>query len=253
MNENLLTVREKTIIAGLYLSKFDSDGFRYLGFKSFKEAFNVIGLALGVPPKSIQNYRDEFDPLFPNVRLGWHKRKTRDYCKAVYEKYKYFDMDTLSIILKKSLYKNPDIDLLLEQTVEVDVGLETSFAKRLITGQAAENYFINNFQKIETFFGYSMEDTTNLGCGFDFKLSSITEYNFLAIEVKGVNELHGTISLTQKEHAVAKILGDRYFLFVVKNFKESPIHELYNNPLNSSLLFTKNERKVIQTIWNSQI
>lgn len=253
MIENYLTVREKTIIAGLYLSKFDSDGFRYLGFNSFKEAFNIIGLALGTSPKSIQNYRDEFDPLFPNARLGWHKRTTRDYCKKVYDKYKDFDMDTLSIILKRSLYKNPDIDMLLEQTMEVGVELETSFAKRLITGQAAEKYFINKFPTIEKFFGYSIEDTTSLGCGFDFKLSSKTEYKFLAIEVKGVNEIHGTISLTQKEYAVAEMLGDRYYLFVVTNFKESPVHELYNNPLKSSLSFTKNERKVIQTTWNSQI
>ncbi len=253
MNENLLTVREKSIIAALYLSKFDLDGLSYLGFNSFKEAFNIIGLALGVSPKSIQNYRDEFDPLFPNARLGWHKRTTRDYCKLVYEKYKNFDMDTLSRILKKSLYKNPDIDMLIEQTMEVDSDMETSFAKRLITGQSAENYFINQFQNIEAFIGYSMEDTTSLGCGFDFKLSSLAEKNFLAIEVKGVNELHGSISLTQKEYSVAKILGDRYFIFIVKNFKETPIHELYNNPLESSLLFTKNERRVIQVIWNSPI
>ncbi len=253
MNENLLTVREKSIIAGFYLSKFDSEGLRYLGFNSFKEAFNVVGLALGVSPKSIQNYRDEFDPLFPNARLGWHKRKTRDYCKIVFEKYKNYDIDKLSSILKKSLYRNPDIDILIEQIIEVDLDLETSFAKRLITGQAAEKYFINKFPTIEHFFGYSMEETTSLGCGFDFKLSSKVGYNFLAIEVKGVNELHGTISLTQKEYAVAKILGNRYFLFVVKNFKESPVHELYNNPLKSNLAFTKSEHRIIQATWNSQI
>ncbi|PZN75670.1 MAG: hypothetical protein DM484_18260 [Candidatus Methylumidiphilus alinenensis] len=253
MKESQLTVREKSIIAGLYLSKFDFDGLRYLGFNSFKEAFNVIGLALGVPEKSIHNYRDEFDPLFPNDRLGWHKRKIRDCCKVVYEEYKDVDMDTLSKILKKSLYKNPDIDMLIEQTTEVDFDLETSFAKRLITGQAAEKYFINKFPTIESFSGYSMENTTNLGCGFDFKLSSSAEYDFLALEVKGINDLHGSISLTQKEYSVAKILGVRYFLFVVKNFKESPMHDIYINPLKSDLSFTKNEHKITQVTWSSTI
>ncbi len=58
------------MLAGLYLSKFDALGLKRLGFKSFAEAFNVIGYAVGAPPASIKNYRDEFDPLFPNRRKG---------------------------------------------------------------------------------------------------------------------------------------------------------------------------------------
>ncbi len=253
MRSNHLTVREKSIVAGLYLSKFDVAGLRFLGFNSFKEAFNVIGLTLGVRAQSIHNYRDEFDPLFPNARLGWHKRKTRDYCKVIYEKYKDFDIDTLSEILKRSLYKNSDIDILAEQTQEIDNELNPSFAKRLITGQAAENYFVKHFSTIERFSGYHIEDTTLLGCGFDYKLTLGAEFNYLAVEVKGVNDFHGTISLTQKEYSVASILRDRYFLFVVKNFKESPIYELHGNPLQSNLDFIKNERKVIQITWNANI
>ena len=57
-----------------------------LGFESFTEAFNVIGYAMGSQPASIKNYRDEFDPLFPNRRQGWHKRPIRDYCRKVFEK-----------------------------------------------------------------------------------------------------------------------------------------------------------------------
>lgn len=235
------------------MSKFDADGLRHLGFDNFKEAFNVIGLALGVPPASIKNYRDEFDPLFPNSRQGWHKRTTREYCKTIYNDLKDCDMHTLSKILKQSLYKNPEIDLLIEQATETDYyNKDSSFAKRLVTGQAAEKYFINQFPKMENFIGYTMEDTTTLGCGFDFKLSAHTE-NFLAIEVKGINELHGTISLTQKEHSIAKILGERYYLFVVRNFKDSPFYELYNNPLSSDLSFSKTERKITQTTWSATL
>ena len=80
-----LTLREKSILAGLYLSKFDAEGLKFLGFDNFTEAFNVIGLALGVQPASVKNYRDEFDPLFPNERQGWHKREIRKYCKDIYD------------------------------------------------------------------------------------------------------------------------------------------------------------------------
>lgn len=75
-----ISSREKLIIAGLYLSKYDSLGLKKLGFVSFQEAFNVIGYGLGSRPASVKNYRDEFDPLFPNKRQGWHKRKRREYC-----------------------------------------------------------------------------------------------------------------------------------------------------------------------------
>ena len=79
LDAHKLPAREKLILTGLYLSKYDSVGMRKLGFESFVEAFNVIGYALGEKPASIKNYRDEFDPLFPNKRKGWHKRPTRQY------------------------------------------------------------------------------------------------------------------------------------------------------------------------------
>ena len=82
--------RDKLILAGLYLSKYDSVGLKQLGFETFIEAFNVIGYALGARPASIKNYRDEFDPLFPNRRKGWHKRPTRDYCKKLYQEFKIY-------------------------------------------------------------------------------------------------------------------------------------------------------------------
>jgi hypothetical protein len=63
LNPNQIGTREKLILTGLYLSKYDSAGLKKLGFESFIEAFNVIGYALGGKPASIKNYRDEFDPL----------------------------------------------------------------------------------------------------------------------------------------------------------------------------------------------
>src|SRR5271169_6625544 len=100
LNPQRIATREKLILAGLYLSKYDSAGLKKLGFESFVEAFNVIGYALGQKPASIKNYRDEFDPLFPNKRLGWHKRPTRDYCHEVFTVYKSLDLDTFAGLIK---------------------------------------------------------------------------------------------------------------------------------------------------------
>ena len=70
------SVRDRAILIGLFLSKFDKKGIEALGFSNFSEAFNTLGLSIGAKPASLKNYRDEFDPLFPNKRMGWHKRYT---------------------------------------------------------------------------------------------------------------------------------------------------------------------------------
>src|SRR6266853_1392475 len=92
--------REKLILVGLYLSKYDSLGLKALGFESFVEAFNVVGYALGSRPASIKNYRDEFDPLFPNGRKGWRKRQIRRYCLRMFEEYKNLDLESFTDLIK---------------------------------------------------------------------------------------------------------------------------------------------------------
>lgn len=246
-----LSLREKSILAGLYLSKFDREGLKTFEFDNFTEAFNVIGLALGVQPTSVKNYRDEFDPLFPNNRQGWHKRPTRDYCKAIYDAFGGLNLKDFTALLKQIIYKEHDIDVLMEEVEKSQGEKESSFAKRLITGQAAEQYFKIKYKEIEQFKNFEIEDTTKAGCGFDFKL--VSSNFFYGIEVKGLNEISGSIALTNKEHSVASFLKERYFLFVVKNFRENPFHEFYQNPLDSRLIFNRTEQKIIQINWTTKV
>jgi hypothetical protein len=56
----------------------------------------------------------------------------------------------------------------------------------------------------------------------------------MAVEVKGLKEASGSISLTPKEHEVAHTLATRFYLFIVKNFRESPSHQVYANPLGGT-------------------
>jgi len=250
MKVEKLNLREKSVLAGLYLSKFDSDGLKYLGFDTFREAYNTIGLATGVAPMSIKNYRDEFDPSFPNDRKGWHKRRMNKYCQDICDAFSPLDLISFSTLLKDIIYKNRDLDLLMER-VEISEGNEdSSFARRLITGQAAEQYFKDNFLSIDLFNGYVVEDTTKFGCGFDFKLSTKNSSSYYAVEVKGLNEKSGNISLTNKEYIVADLLKENYFIFVVKNFKEKPFHSIYQNPI-TNMGFKKNENTITQINWSS--
>lgn len=242
---------QKAMLIGMYLSKFDKDGLSHLGFDSFSEAFNVIGLAINVKPLSIRNYRDEFDPVFPNERKGWHKRPMFDSRVRMLDQYKNFDLDKFTDLVKRIIYQNPDIDLLEEKIGSYEDQAKT-FAKRLITGQAAEQYFKDNYESIPDFRGLNMEDTTQTGCGFDFKLS--IDKGFYAIEVKGLDKSNGSVGLTNKEYKTASLLRQNYYIFLVRNFVESPFHTLFRDPIFSNdLEFTKNERMVKQINYTAVV
>lgn len=175
----------------------------------------------------------------------------RDYCREIYLSYRELNLNKFSNLLKQIIYKNSDLDILTEKISQKE-DKESSFAKRLITGQAAEKYFKEKYAEVDVFKNYSIEDCTNVGCGFDFKLSSENK-DFLGIEVKGLNSMKGVITLTNKEYNVAQYMRDRYFLFVVKNFRENPFHKIIQHPFNSQLNFKKIETKITQITWNTQV
>jgi hypothetical protein len=243
-----LSTREKLILAGLYLSKYDLLGVKKLGFQNFNEAFNAIGYAMGSQPGNVKNYRDEFDPLFPNRRKGWHKHPTREYCLKVFEKYKDLDLESFTGLVKSffGYDENAWSELQAEEEQEES---ESSFARRLITGLAAEQYFISVQAGLPEFEDYAVENTTRLGCGYDFRLRARADESFLVVEVKGLRGRMGSLSMTPKEHAVATTLKDRFFLFVVKNFHETPFHEIYRNPLSTDLQFRKSESVTVHVSW----
>ena len=252
LNASRIPMREQLILAGLYLSKYDSIGLRKLGFGSFVEAFNVIGYAMRARPASIKNYRDEFDPMFPNRRKGWHKRPVRKYCLKVFEDYKDLDLESFTGLVKSFVGYDENVWSQAQEKGEEGEG-ESCFAKRLITGLAAEQYFESIQPTVPEFKDYVAENTTRLGCGYDFRLRTEMQKEFLAVEVKGLRERMGTLSLTPKEHEVAAELRDRFFLFVVKNFQESPFHEIFPNPLSGRLQFTKIERVTVHVSWLTRI
>jgi len=87
--------------------------------------------------------------------------------------------------------------------------------------------------------GLSMENMTQLGCGYDFRLSRQGTRDFLAVEVKGIREKAGSVLLTPKEYEAATELQNNFYLFVVKNFQKEPYHELFLNPIAGKLQFTR--------------
>ena len=243
------STRDKAILIGLYLSKFDKEGLKSLGFSGFMEAFNTLGLAIGAKPLSLRNYRDEFDPYFPNPRIGWNKRTLRDYCKKILDDFNSLYFDDFTELIKSFLIPNYEIEKFVEKIEKKE--WSESVAKRLITGKSAEEYFKINYQSINQFKDYDLEDTTNFACGFDYKLSK--QKSFYCVEVKGLTMSCGTIMMTEKEFFTANELKQQYCLFVVLNFVEKPYHEYFFDPLNSRLSFKKSERTVTQISYSTAL
>ena len=125
---------------------------------------------MGSRPSSIKNYRDEFDPIFPNARKGWHKREIREYCKRVLDEYGTLDFASFSGLIKSFVGydENAWSGILTKGDGEARVGLREAAD----TGIAAERYFESVHSTLPEFQGHSMENTTQLGCGYDPKLTS---------------------------------------------------------------------------------
>jgi hypothetical protein len=227
-----LTIRDKGILCGLFLSKYDRKGLDILGFQNFTEAFNCFSLAIGVEASSIKNYRDEFDPHFPNNRKGWRNRDTRKYCLDYLNKLSDIDEKIFVSLIKSLLIEDYDIH---EFAKFYPDEVNETFAKRLMTGKSAEEFFKSNYQNISCFEDYKLIDTTHLGCGFDFKLEHKDDY--FCVEVKGLSAQKGTLTLTEKEYMMAERFSDRNCLYTVVNFCKNPEPIVYFNPHNSKLNF----------------
>lgn len=248
--------RDRQILCGLFLSKFDKEGLAYLGFDGFTEAFNAIGYSLQARPASIKNYRDELDPYFPNERKGWHKRPLRVHCQRVLDAFKDADIGQLGELIKGFLMPVREVEFIPEVKRVLSIHnaeASSSFAKRLITGKAAEQYFAANYSTMTEFSGLTLTNTTGWGCGFDFKLAPPSGESVLAVEVKGLRTRCGQIQLTELEHDMADALRDRYYLVLVRNFVEEPFHTVINNPADCAIRFTKVERKEIRLSWTANV
>jgi hypothetical protein len=77
MNNNVLA-----IIVAFYLSKYNQEGLKNLGFNSFNEAFEKTANLLNVKKNYVKLSRDEFDPIYP-WRQGWKRPMNKRIIRAI--------------------------------------------------------------------------------------------------------------------------------------------------------------------------
>lgn len=161
--------------------------------------------------------------IFDNARIGW-QRQMRDYCKVVFDEFKELNLDEFADLILSFIVKNYALQKeILQLTKETK---DKAFLQRISTGKVAEGYFKANFKK--HFENFSLTDTRELGCGFDFKLENKKE--IVCVEVKGLSENKGSFLLSEKKYKIAHQLQKQYCLFIVKNLKEKPNEVLFFNP-----------------------
>lgn len=223
-----------------------------MGFQSLREAYNLMGLSMGMRPLSIRGYRDEFDPLLDNGRAGRRNREPRKYCVRIFDEFGGWDMAAMQSMIAGFLGGwrcGPEAD----ESDGEPRGETDSFAKRLMTGKAAEAFFTSNYANEPEFRGTSITNVSETGCGYDFRLGLPENGDFLAIEVKGIRSDVGSVLLTSKEHRVADAMKDAFFLYVVKGFDATPYAVKYRNPLAAGLSFERIERKIVSVSWTTRL
>lgn len=180
----------------------------------------------------------------------------RAHCQHVLNAYKNADIGQVGELIKDFLMPIREVESIPEvkRVLRIhDADASSSFAKRLITGKAAEQYFAANYSAMQEFSSLTLINTTGWGCGFDFKLAHPGGESFYAVEVKGLRTRYGQIQLTELEHDMAEALRERYFLVLVRNFAEEPFHTVINNPTDCAIKFTKIERKEIRLSWTANV
>lgn len=145
----------KSIVIAYYLSRRDKEGLNVLGYKTFSKAFKEIGEIIGENPNNLKNMRDEFDPLFPNKRKGWHQRNLRASRQEVFDKFSKMSDFDLDEYVKGVLNGNTtNNDIYIQQ----NLGFDTENAEILEEYRKAAKVVKNHISTNRVNFRYSNEE-----------------------------------------------------------------------------------------------
>jgi len=213
--------RKEVSIVSFYLAKYNREAVKNLGYKNFSEAYRDIGKRLGYKPNSVNNRRDDFDPLF-NHRVGWYKRELNDTSLQVIEQFDHLSEESFRAIVKDILSEDMDFEI---EGILTWSASNRAYTTRGITGKKAEEYFASWFSNHHP--NEKLIDTRDFGCGYDFELKD----SEIVFEVKGLAADSGGIQFTDKEWSVARDKKENYHLVIVKNCLSGvPSIQMYPNP-----------------------
>lgn len=242
-------IETEAIIVAYAMSRLDEKFLRHFAFKSWKDAFAAIGAALGERPTSIKNLRQEFDPIHPHGRRGWHQRAMRPNRQRVLGEFCDASDEALLEVVSRLLAGDKEVE---EQvTIPMTVARDPvhNVAERLRTGRRAEEYFLDNSAPICGIDGQDLLDLREQACGFDFGVEGRHE---IAIEVKGIKQMKGAVLFTENEWHQASCRTVDYWLVVIGGLERQPRAKVITNPV-ASLNATSSIRRSTVVSWTANV
>lgn len=218
------------------------------------ETHAKLAMVLGVPPNTIKNWRDEFDPIHDNPRQGWYQRRMgRSRIRTVDALGHLTEYELHSIVA--DILKNPNgptanelVRAIGDESDDAEPPMEPGIRGPI--GHKAEKLFQAYHATKQLPKSGHLVDCRYDQCGYDFRIESDLEQYF--VEVKGIAAESGRISFTNKEWETAIEHGERYFLVVVKNIDDQPEYVTIQNPAKN-LAVEIRVYTTIQTGWSARI
>lgn len=121
----------KISIIAYYLSKFDMDAVRALGYENFSRAFEGISNRFGKNNNYMKLRRDEFDVLTGSPRKGWHKRAPAAAVTLMHNDLKNYSFEDMTNIVNALIKDSDEIYVAPKITVD-DRKIITEFSEEEI-------------------------------------------------------------------------------------------------------------------------
>ena len=239
----------KAIVLGYAMSRLDTDYLCRLGHGSWRQAFLEAASALDLPSSTFKNLRDEFDPVHPNPRQGWHKRTLRANRQRVLDELREVSADGLGELVARILRSDDEPVLEAIDSLSVVTRVAHNVAERLLTGRRAEEHFLQNSEQLVGVSHRELVDLRDAACGYDFGVTSRPEW---AIEVKGMRLLNGNIQFTDREWIEAGSRRGDYWVVIVGGLATEPKGEVVRDP-HASINALCRFQKTVCAVWQARV
>ena len=239
----------KSLLLGYAMSRLDAEYLAHRKLDKWSQAYKEASQALSEPTANFKNLRDEFDPVHPNPRQGWHKRKLRPNRERIMNEFAEVSDEALMEMVSRILHQDEEAVVEAIDALAVVNRVPANVAERLLTGRRAEEYFLQHCSSLIDVPPPSIIDLRLSASGFDFGIQGKPEK---AIEVKGLKAMSGGILFTDREWQEAKRREDNYCLVVIGNLIAEPVARVVYNPHNS-LQATCTIQTSVSAVWRSTI
>lgn len=231
------------------MSRLDKQYLTMRKAETWQQAFREAAQALSKAPTYFKPLRDEFDPVHPNPRQGWHNRPLRPSRERVIDELCDVSDEALMEMVSRILQRDEEAVAEAIDALAVVTRVPANVAERLLTGKRAEDYFLQNTQKLIDVSPRDVIDMRLSAGGFDFGIRDRPEQ---AVEVKGLKHMSGGLLFTDREWQEAKLRRENYRLVVVGNLAAEPAARVISDP-HVALHATCTLQVSVVAVWRSSI